>query len=158
MRDVFVYLAAVLAHAVVWGVLSGVFNRFSPSGLLYSLGLSDISPEDTVFNAIMSERFSDTREYVPWLRITSETRSVIGRLSRASHRIDADKPFEVFLLNYSVEFFEPRKSVVCAPPISIGAYFRIDIGDAVEVFSAPGSWLPSATHTAGDRGRLPSVT
>gem|GEM_PF-2699054 len=155
LREVLVYLAAVFVHAVVWGVFSGIFNRFSPCGLLYSLGLSDISPEDTVFNAIMAESFPDMRENVPWLRITSESRSVIGRLSRASHRIDADKPFEVFLLNYSVEYFEPRKSVTCAPPKSVGGYFRVDIGDAVEVFSAPGSWLPNETQTTGDRGSLP---
>jgi hypothetical protein len=135
--------------AVLWGVLTGLLDEFSPRRLIYVTRLSPVGPEANVWTQALSEIYR-TKEnlsrlpgkmQVPWLRIEVASATVVGRLRHSSRSINKDAAFEIFL--------SPGFRLVDGTAISNvgdlrseGIYMRVRIEQIVEIFSAAEGWTP----------------
>jgi hypothetical protein len=140
LRD---YGILLYALAVLWGVGTALKPKVLGT-LVQRWRLTPISPIPNVFCDILERSFRTPKnlklhgkpdQQVPWISITRERITIVGRLQRSSVRFDLDKPIEIYVSPAGI--FTSSKVTAVEPPG--GLYLRVLPTDVVELLSAPAS-------------------
>lgn len=152
VSTVLLYLALIYAVALAWCIVTGFLSHLAPQRLLFLARLTPVSPEPTVLTQALAERFRTPTNLarrgsghmqVPWLKIGTETGTLLGRLRHSSRLFDAHEAFEVFLGPvYRIEQGK-MKSITCGIGLQFeGIYTRVRPEQLVEIYAADETWQP----------------
>ncbi len=141
------YGVCLYAVAAIWGLARALTPKLRVGALSYRWRLTPISPVQNVFCATLDLIFRTEanlhlhgrpEQVVPWLRLTRNGTTIIGRLRRSSVKFDGDKPIETFL---SPAFTSSEKEVAVIEPPD-GLYLRVEASEAVAILSMPAGARP----------------
>jgi Family of unknown function (DUF6338) len=147
VKVLFLYGGSLYVAAALWGLVRALTPKLRIGALAYRWRLTPISPVQNVFCATLDVMFRTEEnlrlhgrpeQIVPWVRLTRNGTTIIGRLRRSSVKFDGDKPIEAFLSPAYTS--NTTEAAVIEPPD--GLYLRIEASEAVAMLSMPAGARP----------------
>ncbi len=147
------YIVVLYLSAVVWGLLSGAFQKFRFRALLNRLHLIPFAEHPSVWDRVFAVRVPLERP-ITWLKLRlDDERVIIGHLRHSSEYIDKDQPFEIYLdqiHEWDNADWKPVALGVQGEGAD-GIYLRLLASQPAEFYFRERGWMPTMGIQANTR-------